>query len=254
MLQIKSRNIIYNNIYIYFSKRPYNVNNCSKVIFYSCVDDVTLDGFKKVIQETVVIDLDNSFDNIWKGISKSYRKDIKKAEKNNTIITINKNHRDFIKLLKDFNKQRGLKAPIINIDNIENQGLLLVAKLNNEILCARYFLYDETTIRQLYSPSNPKLNIEEIGLANKLMIWEAIKFSKNNKLKEYDMGGICTGNNCNEKTQNINNFKISFGGRIVKKYHYIKYYSYSYYLISYVVKKILFIQNILKNRLFHRKP
>jgi len=68
-----------------------------------------------------------------------------------------------------------------------------------------------------------------IGCANRLLVWEAIKYAKENCIKEFDMGGYYVGPP-NEELERVNDFKKSFGGTIVTKYNYFKDYSTVYNL------------------------
>jgi lipid II:glycine glycyltransferase (peptidoglycan interpeptide bridge formation enzyme) len=62
------------------------------------------------------------------------------------------------------------------------------------------------------------------GHANRLAIREMIKSAKKEGLAEFDFGGYATGK-IGEELKGINEFKLSFGGRICEKFSYSKNYS-----------------------------
>jgi lipid II:glycine glycyltransferase (peptidoglycan interpeptide bridge formation enzyme) len=95
---------------------------------------------------------------------------------------------------------------------------------------------DENNIRALASGSKrleaSKEKATLIGNANKRILWEAIKWAKDNGIKEFDFGGYYTGTEVNSNLGSINKFKDSFGGVATKKYIYQKNYSMLYDITS----------------------
>jgi lipid II:glycine glycyltransferase (peptidoglycan interpeptide bridge formation enzyme) len=57
-----------------------------------------------------------------------------------------------------------------------------------------------------------------ISNANKLTVWNAIKYAKEKGIKEFDMGGYYTGEKKDIQKENINIFKKSFGGKSATHY------------------------------------
>jgi len=70
-----------------------------------------------------------------------------------------------------------------------------------------------------------------VGMANRFLHFENIKYFKENGYKEYDFGGYAY-NTQDKHLQNINAFKAAFGE------YYLNYYSYPLY-ISLKIKKLL---------------
>jgi lipid II:glycine glycyltransferase (peptidoglycan interpeptide bridge formation enzyme) len=62
-----------------------------------------------------------------------------------------------------------------------------------------------------------------IGNANKLLVWEAIKYAKGKGLREFDFGGYQVGDRYLQLV-GYSAFKKSFGGDLVERYEYRKYY------------------------------
>jgi lipid II:glycine glycyltransferase (peptidoglycan interpeptide bridge formation enzyme) len=67
-----------------------------------------------------------------------------------------------------------------------------------------------------------------IGNANRLLWWEGIKYAKEKRIKEFDLGGYYTGENKDDPRRSINTFKENFGGQLITRYNYDKIYSRTY--------------------------
>lgn len=73
-----------------------------------------------------------------------------------------------------------------------------------------------------------------VGMANRFLHFENIKYFKENGYEEYDFGGYAY-NTQDKHLQNINAFKAAFGGVLSEQSDY---YSYPLY-ISLKIKKLL---------------
>jgi hypothetical protein len=104
-----------------------------------------------------------------------------------------------------------------------------VALLDGEVAGGHFFLSDGEHLRGLITGSKRleagghRANV--IGYANRLIVWEAMKYARAKGIREYDMGGYFTGPAGNGQLERINAYKASFGGSIVPRYHYEKNYS-----------------------------
>ena len=218
---------------IWFAEQPYNIKNCDSIFFKSCKNKVDVDDFTCEEHATLVIDLTKDLDQIWKNMDKSScRYAVNRAIRDGVKVTINKKQKEFIKIYKSFRKSKGQSNFISRIYNSDlelikaNYGTLFTAKHNDDILGGIYLLEDEETIRWIVGASKRlEDNKTLIGNANKLLIWEAIKYAKDKGLKEFDLGGYSLTAEKDSERYGINKFKKSFDGKLVAKYFYQKDYS-----------------------------
>ena len=101
---------------------------------------------------------------------------------------------------------------------MQKYGTLFIAKHQGECIGGQLYIEDKDTIRWLIGASK-RLNVSKeeatlIGNANRLMIWEAIKYAKSRNIKEFDFGGYYTGIQPDKQKEDINKFKKSFWRRI----------------------------------------
>jgi len=97
------------------------------------------------------------------------------------------------------------------------------ALVNGERAVYHILVKDEKTVRLLHSASLYRLQKDEekdarnlIGMANRLLHFEEMKYFKNNGLEIYDWGGA----GHEEEVIHITEFKKSFGGKEVIQYNY----------------------------------
>lgn len=231
---------------IWFAQQPYDVDGVGRIIFRDCKNKVNAPGFSFDEFTTLVVDLTRELDGIWADMDKSScRYAIRRAERDGIVVKINEDAEKFCKLNKNFRKKKGLFiGPSDSLGFIIKNGTLFTAYYNNKIISGSFFLEDMNNIRWLFGASD-RLIVDTkqasiIGNANRLIIWEAIKYAKNKNIKEFDFGGYLESSNDEQKI-NISLFKKSFGGSVVSRYVYKKDYSYLYKLIS---KSWLFLKNI----------
>ncbi len=157
------------------------------------------------------------------------RQTIKEAEKIGVKINLNQNYEEFFEINLLFRKNKGLNTYSESVEFMKKYCTLFTAEFDGEILLGHLFLEDKNNIRALISGSK-RFNVDKekvrlIANANKLSIWNAIKYAKDKGIKEYDMGGYYTGEKKDVQKENINIFKKSFGGKLVTHYVYEKDYS-----------------------------
>ena len=150
------------------------------------------------------------------------RRAIRHAEANGVKIKLNQNYEEFFEINQSFRKKKGLDAYSESIDFMKKYGTLFVTEFNKEILLGQLYLEDENNIRWLITGSK-RLNVDKekarlISNANKLTVWNAIKYAKEKGIKEFDMGGYYTGEKKDIQKENINIFKKSFGGKSATHY------------------------------------
>lgn len=229
MLEIKERKFIFKIKKILFSDYPFDVNDCHMVIFRDCKNKVDVDGFEREEFTTLVIDLTQDLDKIWKDITDSSRNAINQARRLGVKIKINDNYKEFYEMNRLFRKCKGLPRLDMEINLMKKYGTLFVAEYEGEIIAGYFCLQDESNMCALLAASK-RLEVDKakaalIGKASKLIIWEAISYAKSKGIKEFDWEGYHTGKIRDEQKAKINTTKERIGGKLVT--HYIYYKSYS---------------------------
>jgi hypothetical protein len=234
MLQIERKGKIFTTKELWFSDYPFEVRNCDKAVFMDCREKTDLIGFKRTPATTLVIDLTQKLEDIWRDMDKSScRYDINKAQKEGITIKTNQNYEEFYEVNKSFREKKdllpGYEVPKRQIEYMKHYGTLFTSELDGETLGGQFFLKDERNMRmQINASKRLEVGREKariIGYANRLAIWEAIKYGKDIGLVEFDFGGYYTGEKKDEQKEKSNAFKKSFGGKLAMNYIYEKYYS-----------------------------
>ncbi|RLE67230.1 MAG: hypothetical protein DRJ45_09735 [Thermoprotei archaeon] len=242
---------------IWFAEQPFlemDPSGYDGIAFKACKKKVRVKGFigGGDGQATIVIDLTKDLDEIWKGMDKSScRYAINRAIRDGVKVKINSNYDKFFEIYKTFMIRKKIYPTFLSrlydpkLEIMERgYGILFTAELEGEILGGCYFIHDDEHIRWLVGASK-RLEVDRkkatlIGNANRLIIWEAIKWAKERGIKEFDLGGysLDAENNPNDPRYGVNKFKKSFGGKIVKKYFYYKDYSRRLRLFVNLISKV----------------
>lgn len=214
---------------IWFADEPYDVSGATSVIFRQCKNKLDVPGFEHTEFTTLVINLTSDLDSIWSRLSaKRCRYPINRALRENISIPPSDDLKGFRKMHVRFAKQKGFGSGNFDVNKIRPHSKLFLAVHDNEVLSGHLYLVDENKMRLLFAASNrfqrPKAMEKLIGYASRLLIWEAIKWGKNNSLREFDFGGYYVGSKPDRALENINQFKKSFGGEITTHYNYFKEY------------------------------
>jgi len=230
MLGIDKKKFIFKIKEIWFADKPFEVGDCDSVFFRSCKNKMDAAGFARKDFTTLIIDLKQNLEDIWKSMDKSScRYFINRAEKEGIAIKVNQGYEDFYKINKQLRRGKGLETGITGSPNfIKKYGTLFVAEYKKEIIAGCLFLEDDSHIRWLLGASK-RLKSKDMaklsGDANRLLLWEAIKYAKQKGIREFDFGGYYIGEKKDEQKERINNFKKSFGGKLATHYVYQKDYS-----------------------------
>jgi len=226
---------------VWFSDYPFEINGIDFVSFKSCKNERLIKGFLKEDFTTHIINTQQELPQIWKNMSKSScRYAIHKAQKDGVKIRINQDYDQFIEINHNFRKRKGILEQYVSKEYMMKNGVLFLAYLDDEMLGGQFYICDDENIRWLIGASKRLSATHEkaiiIGNANRLLIWEAIKFAKNNGKREFDLGGYYTGTAANQELECINKFKGSFGGTLKKNYNYSKIYSRKYWMAANLFK------------------
>lgn len=237
MIQIDSKKIIFKKKEVWFSDYPFDIGDCHSVIFRDCKNKADKNGFRSEVFTTIVIDLNQSLDDILSRMDKkSCKYPINKAIRDGVVVVKDRNYEEFCIINKSLMKVKQAAMTQKSVEFMKKHGKLFTAEFHGKVLGGQFYLEDSSTIRWLIGATRRlEVTKEEatiIGNANRLMIWEAIKYAKMKGLKEFDLGGYYTGQVKDEQKEKINVFKRSFGGQLTTHYIYEKDYSFLYSLFK----------------------
>jgi len=243
MLEVDDAKFIFKTKKIWFSEAPFDVTGYDGVTFFECTRDVDLKGFSKEEFTTIVIDLTQDLDTLWKKMDRTCKKHIGFAKKNGVIIRMNQDYDAFYAINSEFRKAKGLSDYNLDIEFMKKYGTLMLSEYEGNLLGGQFYINDGKNIRGILNSSK---RLEETGplhkiisSASRLMIWEAICYAKEHGMSTYDMGGYYTGKEPDPQKEGINRFKDSFGGQVVTHYIYQK----DYPLLYYLGRKILSLKH-----------
>jgi hypothetical protein len=235
VIEIERRRWWFRTKEVWFSP-PFDVTGYHLVVFHSAKPKLDLDGFQREAEPTLVIDLTQELETIWKNMSnKSARYSIKAAQKAGVEVKLNENYEEFQDMHNRFRRAKGLPPYSFATDVLKRSGPLFVAEHDGELLSGLAYFEDDYTIQARVGGS-PRLQVGKeraslIGKATSLILWEAIKYAKRKGIREYDFGGYYVGDQDKEKAR-ISAFKRRFGGQLVERYVYTKYYSRMFEVVS----------------------
>jgi len=132
---------------------------------------------------------------------------------------------DFCLLYDSFAKSIGInnanKEKMIAYRDGNNLAFTKAIDGNGRVICMHALIFDDSRARLLYSYSvfrGLDKNTRDIsGRANKSLHWFDIIQFKKRSLKCYDFGGI----SLKGETENIDKFKMAFGGEVITEYNTI---------------------------------
>lgn len=186
-----------------------------------CKESFERAGFWKVSNNTVLVDLTKSEEELWQALEKkSARWGAKFGEKNGLTLELAKKGelRRFYQLYKKTSEQGGFHAEterfIETLRESEISRVYLV-KNKNKLVAGGLILFDrkdDYSILILTSVSEEGQKMQ----AMPFLYWNLIKESKKEGMKKLDLGGYDLENSSGKMRQ-INSFKERFGGVIVEQ-------------------------------------
>ncbi len=223
------------NIYNFFTE---NINKIAKEnkLVITQIDSITpysekynnlINKYKDYIlnvklpipDHTNMINLNKSEDLILEEMKPKGRYNIKLANKRGVIIKEgNENDIDlFFQLLKNTSIRDGFninnKDYYLKMLRIIPNSVLLLAYFNDILLAAGIFLYTNNYGIYYYGASGDQMrNL----MAPYLIQWKAIQIAKIKNCKYFDFLGVSPPNDNNDRLSNVTEFKLKFGGKIVK--------------------------------------
>ena len=159
------------------------------------VDEFKKNGFIKQNFLTLMTNLDDDIEILWKKIKKNARNDVTKAKRENVIVKEISTKNELInykQLTKQWAKTKGID--LINTVNVDEDWLFLkngiqkffLAYQENEIVaglrvgCFNNIVYTHQVLNSYSKIGN---------VAGPLLTWNAIEWAKNNGMKIYDFSG-----------------------------------------------------------------
>jgi len=225
---------IYKILNIYFVEELMTVNipDCDVVTYYTNKNWGEIKGYERKNCYTTIINLTQDNDVIWKRIKRQHKRHIRRAEKNGTKVSVNKNYEKFYQIYNKFLIEKnyadlfGLK--LFSLQFMQKYCILFTAEKQGEILGGNLYFYDEdnalsvSTVYQLFGNSIEKN--KQISDANCYIHWEAIQYFKTLGVIKYDLGGLeDNAKTLNHQIDGVDYYKRSFGGDIISQYEYRKF-------------------------------
>ena len=199
-------------------------------------DQIEEQGFEIIppsqYSHTVVVELDNSIDNLKEGLASHLKRQLKKAEKENINIRRAKKQDDisqFINAYNNFSAQRDLQqissdlSPLLfdNIFKDEKRGGVWFAERNNKILAGAAVVVSGK--RAVFEWGYSCLDKKTQNLpASHCLHWSIINWAKEQGLTYYDLGGY---NADQGEEYGLNRFKLGFSKRrqrVLPEYVYVQ--------------------------------
>lgn len=213
---------------VWFSQKK---DNDKKADIISYCQTPTEFAFLKKHSRTFITDLTISEEALWNNIHKSNRQQIRHAQRegiNTTMAfsdTLTEESLDeFVFSHQLFTEEKKLPSSRNEAEYLTllwKSGNLAISKAiwEDKILTCHVTIYDSEVARGLYSVSHyrsdPDLNKNMVGRANRLLHYRDMQSFKNQGLKIYDWGGISD----REEVRNITDFKSRFGGIEIETFY-----------------------------------
>jgi hypothetical protein len=175
------------------------------------------------VTHTVELSLEGDLETITTNFSNTIKRDLKKTEKDDIECSFTFDAERFVPFFNEFASIK--KIPLTSkrrLDEMKDNLEMSFATLNGEILAAHTYLVDkELGIARLGNSASKRFdeNYDNylVGRANKLLTYKNIIYYKEKGYKVLDFGGY---NTTDESLKGINDFKLSFGGKVIPCYNY----------------------------------
>lgn len=213
---------------IYIEVQPYTWNYDADILLKELSDLGYKKAFNHLYKATILIDLSQSEDEIFKAFERRGQKAIRQAESRGITVSQVEMNEDNFKIFYQLYVQTCSRTSFIPepFDMLKTQ-LLYFGKQNAAVL---FFAYEEVKAVGALVAFNNGVSLSTVYQGNdytpevinkrpsNAMYWYAVKWAKQQGINWFDFGGITVTEEQegNEKKQGIHNFKEQFGGRIVK--------------------------------------
>jgi lipid II:glycine glycyltransferase (peptidoglycan interpeptide bridge formation enzyme) len=179
------------------------------------------------VTATICIDLSESLDAILKGMSQTFRRKIRTAERMNKVRVVRngpEGSQEFLSLFNNFaHAKRSEVSPITSavLKRYAPFSDFFLCYLDGELLCGHLNLVDwEAKRSRLIFSASQRLEHKEkartCAIMNCYLHWHEMRTYREQGLSTYDLGGFSNGTNAG-----IDKFKVSFGGAIFNEHTYL---------------------------------
>ena len=199
---------------IWFSEKIIKLNLVFPVVYRQYLGTEDPKFFFKEKFCTLILNLGSDLESIKNNFSKETKYEIRRAEKENITFQIEKNKEKFI---ENYNRTADIldieKLTIERLNSFKENLVITKSLYKDKEIIYHGYLKNNDRVRLLYSIRILDKNIENkiYGFANRYLHFKDIEFFKNQNIKYYDFGGIAK-EKLDVKLENINKFKMSFGG------------------------------------------
>ncbi|WP_285397281.1 hypothetical protein [Lysinibacillus sp. fls2-241-R2A-57] len=212
--------------HIYFAEERNNASERKKLV---CYHQTKRPAQSLQTQKTLQIMLQQDEEILVANLSKMNRYMLRRAKKEPYEVIVKENPSN--QELLEFQQFYNAFAKIKNTDRVQKfhmqtlkllreKGALVYTKLQNdkgEALCYRLYIVDEDIVFNLYTGTavwikdRPDLK-QQIRFANRYLLWENIMMFRSKGYARYDFGAVTN-------KEEINEFKVGFGGQEVEVYY-----------------------------------
>lgn len=207
---------------------PQDISNVAIANFFS-YEKYDVPGFHRTSGLTSVIDLSRSLEDIWLGMRNGFiRKQIEQGQRRGIAVQQGGDFDEFYALYRTF--ARRMQFQCVQRVSLRDHGILFTACHDSALLAGGVFIGDGTYLRAWalasagdeYGQGGRMRELK--GAANRLVLWEAIRWAKAQGYRAFDLGGMGP-DDPNPHERGIAAFKEAFGGVRVDQHYYFKVYS-----------------------------
>lgn len=228
MIQTISKKLFLTINHVWFLDSNVDIKklNGNILFLHGVRDNIVFEGnfAKNAEQKTLITDLTNDETVLWQGISKTYRNEIRRCEKEErrSIFLSSKEILERPDIIEVFERTYNEMFLAKGMSDKFNKNLFKAYAKNNALVVSiayreeqpvvfHTYIIDDKNARFWYSCSNfreDKEIAEEIGRLNKFLHWKDLMEMKSRGIRFYDWGGI----GLSVETRGIAEFKRKFGG------------------------------------------
>ncbi|MBT6334995.1 MAG: hypothetical protein HOJ29_03315, partial [Candidatus Magasanikbacteria bacterium] len=206
--------------WIWFST-PFDIPGASLINAFSYTK-ADVSGFRCKEGLTSIVDLTLDETILWENCRKSFiRKQITRGERAGIEIRQCTDFSEFKKIYTAFRKAKSL--PLDDV-YMFTEGVLFGAYYKGEMIAANIYI-TEAPFTRLWVAASKRLDgsssREVVGWANRMLIWESMKWFKKYGYTHFDLGGF-SSDSTDKKEQSLAEFKESYGGERTPCFYYHK--------------------------------
>jgi hypothetical protein len=175
---------------------------------------------------TVLIDLDREPGTIMAEMHRNVRAEIRRADGEGIAWEQGVDLSEFEAFHDAFAREKGIEG--VDLSRLRSFGaalLLTRAVLDGKTLAQHAYIVDqgESRARFLYSSSGRFEGASSAlaGRANRWCHWKDMLHLRERGIRTYDLGGIASGTAVAEERAGIDEFKMRFGGAVVREDHWL---------------------------------